>query len=215
MKKIFLGLLLLLVILFSACSTANSQAGTDNTVEEQTGQDESLTGVPCHQMSDGTWMGDCEGVDTSSNDGGMHSVSSEFEFLVEMIPHHQEAIDSSVDLLGFTENEELIYLASDIMVVQDQEIMMMNEWLDEWYPDRNRDAKYEKMMPDLVELRGNDLDRSYLEGMIHHHEMAVLMAEQVLALPEVREEVILLAEEIIVTQNQEIEMMEAMLAELN
>jgi uncharacterized protein (DUF305 family) len=52
-------------------------------------------------------------------------VNSEFDFTYLMIPHHQEAVDTSKILLQTTENPELIKLANNIIASQDKEINMM------------------------------------------------------------------------------------------
>ncbi|HYD03892.1 MAG TPA: DUF305 domain-containing protein [Alphaproteobacteria bacterium] len=138
-------------------------------------------------------------------------VHSEETFITDMIPHHQEAVDASKIILS-TENEELKELANNIIAAQEQEIEMMNNWLDEWYPQSSYKAMYHPMMPDLSSLSGEERDKAYLEGMIAHHQMAVQMAQDVLKLnprPEVKE----LAENIITTQNAEIDQMRQMLKE--
>lgn len=139
----------------------------------------------------------------------MHNVESEEEFIVEMIPHHQEAVDTSVVVLSSTQNEDLQVLAQDIIDAQENEISMMNGWLDEWY-DGGYEASYQNMMPDLESLEGADRDVAYIEGMIMHHMMAVMMAKQVIAL-EPREEVAQFAQDVIDVQSREIAQMREML----
>jgi uncharacterized protein (DUF305 family) len=139
------------------------------------------------------------------------NVQSEETFITDMIPHHQEAVDSSKIILS-TENEELKELANNIISAQEQEIEMMNNWLEEWYPSSTYTATYHAMMPNLNALSGNSRDKAYLEGMIMHHQMAVSMAQDMLKLesrPEVKE----LAENIITTQNSEIAQMRELLKE--
>lgn len=137
-----------------------------------------------------------------------HEVNSEFEFILEMIPHHQEAITSSIQLLEQTQNQELINLANEIILVQNEEIALMNQWLDSWYPNEIRESNYMEMMPDLNNFQGLLRDNVYLVSMIEHHEMAIIMAESVLKIPGIREEVRTLANEIISLQKTEIELMQ-------
>lgn len=136
-----------------------------------------------------------------------HMVSSEYEFILEMIPHHQEAVDSSIELLEKTKNQQLINLANDIIQAQNKEIEMMNTWLEQWYPTENRNSNYIKMMPNLNNYQNISRDNAYLESMIVHHQMAVVMARSVLEIEGIRNEVKNLANEIILVQNQEIEIM--------
>lgn len=141
----------------------------------------------------------------------MHSVESEEEFIVEMIPHHQEAVDTSLVVLESTQNDDLRALAQDIVAAQENEISMMNGWLNNWY-DGGYEASYENMMPDLESLEGAERDVAYIEGMIMHHMMAVMMAEQVIEL-DPRAEVADFAQDGIEVQSREIAQMQEMLSQ--
>ena len=171
----------------------------------------SMENMPCHQMPDGSWMGDCpESVGEGSHDlHAMHSVHSEEEFVREMIPHHQEAVDTSIIIVESTSNDALKDLAQRIIVAQEEEIAMMQSWISEWYTGEY-DVQYMPMMRDLLSYEGVDRDRVFIEDMILHHEMAVMMAEQVLALSP-REEVVAFAQEVIDVQQAEIDEMKALL----
>ena len=115
--------------------------------------------------------------------GGHHmmDVDSEEAFVVEMIPHHQEAVDTSRIIVENSDNAELVDLAQRIIVAQQEEIDMMQGWLTQYY-DGGYEANYQEMMGDLSSLEGDELDVAYIQGMIMHHRMAVMMARQVLAL---------------------------------
>ncbi len=138
-------------------------------------------------------------------DHAMAPVTSEEQFIVEMIPHHQEAVDTSRVIVENTDNEELRDLAQRIIVAQEQEIAMMQAWLDQDF-DGGYDASYQDMMPDLERYQGVDQDNAYLHGMIMHHIMAVEMAEQVLELNP-SERVRTFAEAVIAVQTAEIDEM--------
>ncbi len=112
---------------------------------------------------------------------GMGDVESEYEFLVNMIPHHQEAVDKARVLEERTNREEMRTFAGQIIETQSTEIDQMNEWLDRWYPDRAHEVAYEPMMSDYSQLAGEDLDRLFLQEMIPHHMAAVIMSQQLLA----------------------------------
>ncbi len=136
-----------------------------------------------------------------------HLVSSEYEFILEMIPHHQEAITSSKQLLETSTNQELINLANEIIIAQEKEIEIMKEWLRIWYPNENQNAKYLEMMPNLNDFEGIKRDNAYLISMIEHHKMALIMSNSLLSLTNIRTEVQNLANQIILTQEKEIETM--------
>lgn len=143
-------------------------------------------------------------------DHGSHMVSSEEEFVVEMIPHHQEAVDTSLLVLESTQNEELAQLAEEIVEAQEQEIAMMRGWLDEYY-EGGYEPSYEPMMGDLESLSGEERDVAYIQGMIMHHMGAVMMARSVLAL-DPSSHVESFANEVIEAQTTEIAQLRSMLA---
>ena len=144
----------------------------------------------------------------------MHSLDSEFRFLVEMIPHHQEAVDTAGLTAARTSRPELKEFSLKIVTDQNREIQMMQGWLDEWYPGRKSDSLYRPMMRPVEGLSADRADRTFLEDMIMHHRMAVMMANQIKTgnlsdRPELKK----LADDIIRTQNSEIEQMENWLVE--
>jgi uncharacterized protein (DUF305 family) len=140
--------------------------------------------------------------------GMMESVDSEYDFLVKMIPHHEEAVYNAKILRDNTNREEMLEFARDIIKVQTQEIEEMKKYLAEWYPDRTNNYQYQPMMGDYKNLSGEELDYAFLEDMIFHHMGAVMMSQQLIVqdLAEHRS-VYLLAQSIRDSQRQEIFMM--------
>jgi hypothetical protein len=63
-------------------------------------------------------------------------VDSEYEFLVHMIPHHEEAVATATYLKENTEREEIREFAEGIIRTQSAEIEQMTTWLENWYPDQ-------------------------------------------------------------------------------
>jgi uncharacterized protein (DUF305 family) len=137
-------------------------------------------------------------------------VTSELDFLIQMIPHHQEAIDTSRIILETSTNPALKSLAQTIIDAQEVEIVLMNAWIDTWYPGQRYPHSYAPMMPDLARLRGDARDEAYLIGMIEHHRMAIMMASEVKAFAP-RAEVAALANLITLNQNDEIRQMQDLL----
>lgn len=153
------------------------------------------------------------------NMGGMdHSammVSSEREFVVGMIPHHQEAVDTANEVLarGGT-TEEIRTLAAEIIAAQQTEITMLKEWHLTWYgEDYVETDSYQPMMRDLSQLSGAALDRQFLEDMIPHHMGAIMMAQSVRPYIE-HQEISNMADAIMETQAAEIELMKRLLTEI-
>ncbi len=143
-----------------------------------------------------------------------HQVHSEFDFLAEMIPHHQEAVDSSREIKDITDRPELRDFAAEIIQVQKEEIQKMREWLELWYPDRDVQPLYQPMMRDIEGLTVEEAEKTFLEDMILHHEMAVMKARDLLDKrlarhPESKD----MAISIIEAQEEEIELMQKWLDE--
>jgi uncharacterized protein (DUF305 family) len=144
----------------------------------------------------------------------MRGMNSEYEFLVEMIPHHQEAVDTAGEVAERSERPELRAFTREMARVQSEEIEMMERWLQEWYPQRDTAPSYRPMMRPTAGLSSDRADRVFLEDMIMHHRMAIMMAFQLLRGDYTdRTEVERFAEDIIENQNREIEQMEIWLEE--
>jgi uncharacterized protein (DUF305 family) len=145
--------------------------------------------------------------------GGM-MVASEFGYLAEMIPHHEEAIETANILLRVSGRQAMREFAVTIIETQTAEVVQMKAWLAAWYPGRDTAVRYEPMMRDLSGLSGDALDQAFLEDMIPHHRMAVMMSQQLInARLAVHPEVVPFAANIRDTQHREIQMMAAWLRE--
>jgi uncharacterized protein (DUF305 family) len=138
---------------------------------------------------------------------------SERDFIEQMIPHHQEAIDTAQEVLerGGT-TAEMRALAEDIIAAQTAEIDDMRTWYQAWYGEDVPDVDYKPMMRPLDDLEGEALDQAFLEDMIMHHMGAIMMARSVEPYIE-REEIAVLAEAVVRTQTAEVAAMRAMLEE--
>lgn len=185
-------------------------------IEQKYDQDSALRDH-CKQMPE---MQGCEKFNnTNSLKSSMHHamvdhatmVTSEEAFVVNMIPHHQEAVDTArlVVTRGF--NPLLRDLAQKIITAQEKEITMMQQWSTDW-GYTNVKSSYENMMGDGTQLSGKELDTWFLQGMIMHHEGAVQMAEAVLRLKP-KKEIADFARDIIRLQSDEISQMKLLLRE--
>lgn len=112
---------------------------------------------------------------------GMHGqlAGSEFEYLTQMVAHHEEAVAAAGELQRST-RPQMRAFGEAVVESQSAQIDQMNDWLAVWYPDRSTEVDYEPMMRDLSGLSGDRLDRVFLEDMIPHHMMAVMMSQQLL-----------------------------------
>ena len=140
------------------------------------------------------------------------AVASEFDYLAGMIPHHEEAIATARILQRGTERQEMRAFAAAIIETQSAEVDQMKSWLAAWYPGRDIRVVYQPMMRDLVGLTGNALDRAFLNDMIPHHMVAVMMSQQfVMRNLAEHADVVPFAGNIRDTQHAEIQMMSAWL----
>ncbi|HBE20751.1 MAG TPA: DUF305 domain-containing protein [Cyanobacteria bacterium UBA11149] len=157
----------------------------------------------------------------------MNREEADSHFIEMMIPHHQGAIDMANLAMTKAKHPEIKTLAESIKKAQTQEIEEMTAWYKQWYgievpamsshgmgmpmnSDRNRMEmgmmEHHTMAIDLDTLKNApDFDKAFIEQMIPHHKMAVMMAAMILDSnrPEMRQ----LAKNIIQTQSAEIEEM--------
>lgn len=144
-------------------------------------------------------------------------------FAQMMIPHHRQAVLMAELAAARASDPTVIQLADEIRAAQQPEIDLMTSWLVEWsaeVPQPGSDSGdhsghgmagmlSEDQLADLGAAEGADFDRLFAEGMIEHHAGAIDMARDVTASADAR--VAALAEEIIATQQQEIEQLQAFL----
>jgi uncharacterized protein (DUF305 family) len=140
-------------------------------------------------------------------------------FMEQMIPHHEDAVSMAELALTRAEHPELRGLAETVIRDQTGEIDQMETWYRDWYGvDAPTDGgAFGGMMgggmmgdqADLTVLEAAAVfDKEFIQQMIPHHQMGVMMAQMVLARsdrPEIQE----LARSIINTQRAEIEQMQA------
>jgi uncharacterized protein (DUF305 family) len=155
-----------------------------------------------------------QGVKGSSSMDHGEMIIDELSFIQLMIPHHQEAVDTTTELLKTTTDPQLQTLWNAIVEAQKNEIAMMQSWLQQRYPNPSIDhgKTYHLMMRSTEGITDSkQIDAIRTTDMIVHHEWAVQMAEKILILPDVREEVQTFAREVIRAQSTEIETMRSWL----
>ncbi|MEU1602222.1 DUF305 domain-containing protein [Micromonospora matsumotoense] len=150
-------------------------------------------------------------------------------FAQMMIPHHQQAVRMSELAGSRAADPEVSRLAAQIRAAQAPEIATMTGWLTGWGrpvpsggPADGHLPGMDHGMPgmmsdaDLVRLEGatgRDFDRRFLTMMIAHHEGAITMARQELADGR-HAGARAMAQEIVATQQGEIDTMRKILARL-
>jgi uncharacterized protein (DUF305 family) len=189
--------------------------GRDDYKRGMSGRDDRGDMMEKHRGHDDKKQMDMTGMDHSKMDMDMMMVASERDFIMGMIPHHEEAISSAKEVLarGGT-TAEIKTLAENIVKAQEAEVTQMKDWYKNWYgADYVTDGKYKPMMRDTTGLSGAELDKAFLTDMIPHHQMAVMMATSVDAHIE-HDEVKKLSENIKNTQTDEIETMQDLLSKI-
>jgi uncharacterized protein (DUF305 family) len=166
------------------------------------------------------------GNNTESNfNQRMNNSQIDAHFIEQMIPHHQDAITMAQLALEKGQHQEIKTLAQNIISSQSSEIEQMKNWYKTWYgrdlPTGNQVMNVHGMMSnnsgmhmgkmgddsDLDQLKNTaDFDKKFIEEMIPHHQMAVMMAsmlKQGTTRPEMKQ----LADDIITAQTSEIDQM--------
>ncbi|MGF1604481.1 MAG: DUF305 domain-containing protein [Thermosynechococcaceae cyanobacterium] len=208
-----LGFALLGSALTSCTATSQTQAQSTNTP---------AMGTP-HM---GSGKPQAAGMDhhNMSMDLGPADADLDLRFIDAMIPHHQGAVVMAKAALENSQRPEMKALASEIIAAQDKEIAQMKQWRKDWYPQASDTpmmwhAEGNHMMPmstdhmkamsmdqDLGKADA-DFDLRFINGMVPHHDAAVVMAKDVLAKSK-RPEIKQLAQAIIDSQQIEINQMQ-------
>ncbi len=158
-------------------------------------------GAGMHRMADGGMMKN----DQMKGNADQH-------FIIQMIPHHEGAIDMAKLALEKSKRPEILTLAQNIITAQEKEISEMKTWYQTWYgtivPEGGMGMHMNSMSGDMTALRAlsdSAFDREFMEQMIPHHEMALMMAQMIRSSerPEMRQ----LAENVVMSQSAEIDMM--------
>ena len=144
-------------------------------------------------------------------------------FAQMMIPHHEQAVEMAELAETRASDPFIVELAAEIKTAQQPEIDEMSSWLTEWGMPVMTGAEAmgshgghgmsgmltEEQLEQLAASSGAEFDRLFAEFMIEHHEGAIDMAQAVTVSDDPR--VVKLANDIIETQQIEIEQMHAFL----
>jgi uncharacterized protein (DUF305 family) len=164
-------------------------------------------------------------TESSFNQGMMNNSQIDAHFIEQMIPHHQDAITMAKLALEKGQHQEIKTLAQNIITSQSSEIEQMKNLYKDWYgrelPTGNQVMNVHGMMSnrsgmhmgkmgddsDLDHLKNaTDFDQVFIEEMIPHHQMALMMASMLkngTNRPEMKQ----LADSIITAQSSEIDQM--------
>lgn len=121
---------------------------------------------------------------------------ADVKFMQGMIGHHEQALEMTELLSNRTTRDDMKMLARRITVSQQDEIRTMRGWLEAHHQDVPAPHAMhmhgamlmpgmlsEEEMARLSAAAGPEFDRLFLEGMIKHHEGAIVMVRELFASP--------------------------------
>lgn len=134
------------------------------------------------------------GSKTSINQSSQQSDTLDAHFIEQMIPHHEDAITMAKLAQEKASKPEIKQLAEDIITSQGLEINQMRNWYKSWFgkdvPEGSavmnqhgmnmENGMHMGMMGNDMDMtrleNAQDFDKAFIEDMIPHHQMAVMMA---------------------------------------
>jgi uncharacterized protein (DUF305 family) len=163
------------------------------------------------------------GMMNHNMDVGPAGANYDLRFLDSMIPHHQGALVMAQEVLKKSKRPKLIKLAKGTIADQKKEIAQMKLWRKQWYPKAAAEpimwhaemkhemvmtAEHKQSMMMSMSLGKADagFDLRFLNAMIPHHQGAVTMGQDLL-LKSKRPQMKKLAQNIIKSQQAEIDLM--------
>lgn len=167
-------------------------------------------------------------AEDASNLASIQYSDADVKFMQGMISHHAQAVEMGALVEGRTNREAISAIAQRISISQEDEISMMQGWLEErgqTVPSEHAHHEMESddLMPGmlspedfeaLAQADGANFDTLFLQLMIEHHKGAIEMVENLLDQRGSAQDSVLyeFTTEVTSDQNSEIERMNAMLA---
>lgn len=170
-------------------------------------------------MSGNTPTSGMMGVNTKNSINNSNILDA--HFIEQMIPHHEDAITMAKLAQTKAQHPEIKQLAENIIDSQSKEISQMKSWYEVWFDKKvpsgtqvmgehgmmGGNGMHMGMMgnqSDMTRLEKEaDFDKAFIEEMIPHHQMAVMMANMLFRGTD-RPEMKKLAQDIITAQTKEI-----------
>jgi len=150
---------------------------------------------------------------------------ADVEFIRGMLHHHEQALEMTSLVADRTTSEQIRLLARRIDISQQDEIAMMQRWLESKGVPVESEHTHAGSMPGmltpeqmqaLAAASGEEFDRLFLESMILHHQGALEMVATLFGTPGAAEEadIYQIASHVDSDQRVEIARMSRMLNEL-
>jgi uncharacterized protein (DUF305 family) len=153
-------------------------------------------------------------------------IDADIKFIQGMIGQHAQALEMVALIPTHTTRDALRLLGERIDISQKDEIQMMQQWLSargQQVPGLNAMHAHgatlmpgmltEEEMARLARAKDAEFDRLFLEGMIKHHEGALIMVKELFAMSGAGQEVSIFsfANDVDIDQRMEIQRMGALL----
>jgi uncharacterized protein (DUF305 family) len=156
------------------------------------------------------------------------STAADVTFMQAMIGHHAQALEMTALLPPRTTRDDMRLMARRIELSQSDEIAFMQGWLKvrgHTVPDLHQHHHGATLMPGMLtpeemtrleEATGIEFDRLFLEFMIRHHDGALIMVNELLAIEGAGQEseIFAFVSDVDTDQRIEIDRMSVMLLEL-
>ena len=136
----------------------------------------------------------------------------EIRFTENMIDHHAMAVMMAEMCLMKAVHPELITTCENIIATQSAEIEMMQTWLQDWYGITYEPEMHMGEMQGHMKMDAAQFEEWFMKRMISHHAGAIKEAEDCVG-EAYHRELISMCQNIIVTQTEESNMMQAWLCE--
>ncbi len=182
-----------------------------------------LTGIFSSTMFLGNRNGGMMGNNYQNTGNNQMMGNIDKHFIEQMIPHHEGAVDMAKLALQRSKRHEIKTLATAIITDQNKEIADMTTWYKDWFGNdvpkvsggmvgggmMSQSGMHMGGQEDMVSLENaTDFDKAFLEAMIPHHQLALMMV-QMLESGSNRREMLELAKNITTSQSKEIQQMQA------
>lgn len=172
--------------------------------------------------NNGGMMGGNRNLNTQNTGNNQMMGNLDKHFIEQMIPHHEGAVEMAKLALEKSKRPEIKTLATAIIEDQTKEINNMTLWYKSWFGKdvprvsagmmgggmMSQSGMHMGGQEDMDALKkATDFDKAFLEAMIPHHQMALMMV-QMLESGSNRPEMLQLAKNITTSQSKEIQQMQ-------
>jgi uncharacterized protein (DUF305 family) len=115
-------------------------------------------------------------MDMSNNS----KVKDDRSFIDYVIPHHQDAVDGSQELLKISKDPELISFLNNVIATQTKEIDLLKRYYKSWFGAEYKDS-YIKLQNRYFGMNELEASKTFTQNMLAHHSGIIDVAKKVVA----------------------------------